>query len=109
MAKRRKPKSQRARRGPKSPFEIPLDELLDRLFDSFLQQTQFGGSENINGQQPTPPLTAPEHELYAEIVELGFREAIKRYHPDREGGSTEKAAAINALRDKVRRLAGVER
>jgi curved DNA-binding protein CbpA len=49
-----------------------------------------------------------ENQLYMEIVELGFREAIKKYHPDR-GGDPEKAACVNALRDKIHLIAGVKK
>jgi hypothetical protein len=108
MAKRRNPGGG-GRGGPFDGSRL-LDELLERLFDGInVSQISDEWFTPQTATEQHSPLTEDEHKLYAEIVELGFREAIKRYHPDRDGGSQEKAAAINALRDKVRLLAGVKK
>jgi len=38
-----------------------------------------------------------------EEIEAGFRRMAAKYHPDREGGSSERMAQINAARDKARK------
>ena len=101
----------------KSLFDEIIADMAD-LFDGAYEQFQAAqdqahdhGYQNTDHGpdiQPVTPLTVEENQLYVEIVELGFREAIKKYHPDR-GGDPEKAACINALRDKIHRIAGVKK
>jgi hypothetical protein len=94
------------RRRRKSIFDAILDDLADLIDDAYEEQIHAHDSPQTT---MVNPLTVEENQLYIEIVELGFREAIKKYHPDREGGDAEKAACINALRDKIHSIAGVRK
>lgn len=99
-----------ARRRRRSILDRLWDDLADALDDLYEQQQQArGSSESSNNHHSRHgPLTPEENQLYIEIVELGFREAVKKYHPDR-GGDPDKMACINALRDKVHRIAGIRK
>jgi hypothetical protein len=114
--------ARKSRRRRKSLFDEIIADMAD-LFDGAYEQFQAAQDQGQYHQkhhghgpqdappqdiQPVQPLTVEENQLYMEIVELGFREAIKKYHPDR-GGDPEKAACVNALRDKIHLIAGVKK
>ena len=50
------------------------------------------------------PRQLPQPEVFAEIINTGFRTLANKYHPDRDGGDPEKMVQLNRAVEFLRQV-----